>query len=144
MADYYADSSVLVKRHIQEVGTAQFCMLADPEQGHTIITVHLSRVEVVSAFRRRVREGMLPVADAVQLQADFDGLCQTEYRLVGLLEPIIAKACYLLVQYPLRAYDAIQLAAALYANAALVAGDLPPLTFLSADAYRSLKFLGAK
>lgn len=134
MADYYADSSVLVKRHIQEGGTTRFRELADPQQGHTIITVQLSRVEVISAFRRRVREGALSAADATQLQADFVGLCQTEYRLVGLLEPIITTACDLLAQYPLRAYDAIQLAAASAANAALVAGELPPLIFLSADA----------
>ena len=47
---------------------------------------------------------------------------------------MITQACQLLTRHPLRAYDAVQLAAALIANAALLAGALPPLTLLSADA----------
>lgn len=37
MADFYADSSVLVKRHIRERGTDEFLALADPTRGHTIM-----------------------------------------------------------------------------------------------------------
>jgi hypothetical protein len=47
MADYYADSSVLVKRHVREAGTDWFMALADPATGNTIITAHLSVVEVI-------------------------------------------------------------------------------------------------
>jgi len=52
---------------------------------------------------------------------------------VALSAPLIAQACPLLERHPLRAYDAIQFAAALTAQAALLAGELPPLTLLSAD-----------
>jgi len=134
MTDFYADSSVLVKRHIRELGTDQFLALADPTLGHTIITVQVSVVEVVSALRRHVREGLLSEEDAHQLGADFDGLCATEYRVVAVSALVITQACQLLTRHPLRAYDAVQLAAALIANAALLAGALPPLTLLSADA----------
>lgn len=133
MADYYADSSALVKRHVQEAGSTHMRALSDPAQGHTIITIQLSQVEVISALQRRVREGVLLPADAAQLQADFTALCQAEYRLIGVLDSIITSACQLLTQHPLRAYDALQLAAALHAHAALIAADLAPLTFLSAD-----------
>jgi len=133
MADFYADSSVLVKRHIHEAGTERLLVLADPDFGNSIITVQVSIVEVVSAFTRRVRERALAPEDAQQLILDFQSLCASEYRLVALRAPLIAQACQLLERHPLRAYDAIQLAAALTAQAALLAGALPPLTFLSAD-----------
>jgi uncharacterized protein len=38
MADYYADSSALVKRHIPEIGSAWFQALADLDAGNTILT----------------------------------------------------------------------------------------------------------
>ncbi len=49
MAHFYVDSSVLVKRHIAEHGSAWFRALADPAAGTTIITAQISIVEVVSA-----------------------------------------------------------------------------------------------
>jgi len=35
--------------------------------------------------------------------------------------------------YPLRAYDAVQLATALRLNSVMLENELPPLTFVSAD-----------
>ena len=133
MADFYADSSVLVKRHVREAGTDWFATVADPATGNTILTAHVSVVEVISAFQRRVREGVLGAAHATRLGEDFQALCQAEYRLIALTAAVIDRACQLLVRHPLRAYDAIQLAAALIANEALVTAGVEALTFLSAD-----------
>ncbi len=47
--------------------------------------------------------------------------------------PVLERARDLLEQYPLRAYDAVQLAAGLTANDALLAAGLPALIFLAAD-----------
>lgn len=132
MADFYADSSVLVKRHVRETGTDWFVAVADPATGNTILTAQVSVVEVISAFQRRVREGTLSAADAARLSADFQALCQVEYRLVALTAPVVDQACQLLVRHPLRAYDAMQLAAAMVANEALVAAGMATVTFLSA------------
>lgn len=88
MADFYADSSVLVKRHVREGGTDWFSAIADPATGNTILTVQVSVVEVISAFQRRVREGTLSAADAARLSADFQARCQVEYRLVALTAPV--------------------------------------------------------
>lgn len=38
MPDYYADSSVLVKRHVGEVGTEWVRAITDPSAGNLIIT----------------------------------------------------------------------------------------------------------
>ena len=71
MADFYADSSVLVKRHVREAGTDWFVAVADPATGNTILTAQISQVEVISALQRRVRDGELDASDAVRLGDDF-------------------------------------------------------------------------
>ncbi|MCP4110888.1 MAG: type II toxin-antitoxin system VapC family toxin [Desulfobacteraceae bacterium] len=133
MADYYADSSALVKRHVHETGTAWFRMLSSPASGNIIITSRISMVEVYSAFNRRLRETSLDPNDYEQLAADFTTTCLTEYELIEITPSVIWQAKLLLERYTLRAYDAVQLAAALTAGIALQrAGLLPPI-FLAAD-----------
>jgi predicted nucleic acid-binding protein len=133
MADFYADSSVLVKRHINEVGSDWFRMLADPAAGNVIITARVSMVEVYSAFNRRLREANLDPADYTQLATDFSAVCLTEYELVELTSQVVERARLLLEYYPLRAYDAVQLASALMTDDVLQNANLPSLTFLTAD-----------
>lgn len=53
---YFADSSGLVKRHVQEIGSKWFSQIADEHTGNTIIISRLSIVEVFSALNRRCRE----------------------------------------------------------------------------------------
>jgi len=53
---YYSDSSVLIKRHVHEIGSLWFQNIADPKSGNVIITATLSVVEVISALNRRKRE----------------------------------------------------------------------------------------
>ncbi len=133
MADYYADSSVLVKRHVAEPGTRWFQAVADPVSGNTIITSQISIVETISAFQRRVRDGVLLMADAVQLREDFLELCQTEYRLLACTPALVTASWSLLERHPLRAYDSIQLASALAAQAALHAAGVTTFTMLCSD-----------
>ena len=59
--------------------------------------------------------------------------CLNEYRIVTAVDGIIDEATRLLERYPLRAYDAVRLAAAVIANSLLLADGLAPLIFLSAD-----------
>ena len=133
MADYYADSSVLVKRHVRETGTAWFQALADPVAGNVIITARVSLVEVYSALNRRLREAHLSLVDYAQIVTDFATVCAAEYQLVELTTSVVERSRLLLEHHPLRAYDAIQLASALQANEALQTANLPPLIFLAAD-----------
>jgi predicted nucleic acid-binding protein len=132
MTDYYADSSVLVKRHVHEAGAQWFRALAEPITGNVIITARISMVEVYSALNRRQREANLSTADYAEIAADFT-LCATEYQLVESTMLLVERAKLLLERYPLRAYDAVQLASALMTRDVLHAAGLPPLTFLAAD-----------
>jgi predicted nucleic acid-binding protein len=52
VATYYAESSVLVKRHVVEVGTPWVQALTDPAAGHLFVTSRISMVEVISALNR--------------------------------------------------------------------------------------------
>jgi uncharacterized protein len=133
MALFYADSSMLVKYHIDEVGSAWGRQMLDASAAHSISTVSLSQIEVWSALNRRVREGYLTAAEYQRVIADFAGLCESRYHIidVALLNPDGIRG--LLERHPLRAYDAIQLAAALAVKNTLAAAHLEPLTFLAAD-----------
>jgi hypothetical protein len=52
MATYYVDSSVLVKRHILELGSAWLIALADPSANHRLVSSQIRILEVTSAFHR--------------------------------------------------------------------------------------------
>lgn len=133
MATYYADSSVLVKRHVVERGTGWVQALTDPVAGHVFMTSRCSIVEVASALNRRQREGSLSAAQYARISADFEALCATEYQLVDLSAQVVDRAWRLLERHPLRAYDAVQLASALLADSVLRATAAPALTLLAAD-----------
>jgi predicted nucleic acid-binding protein len=133
VSDYYVDSSVLVKRHVFELGTNWFQHIADPASGNTILTAQISIVEVISAVQRRVREGVLTQADAHQIAIDVRALGQHEYHLIAITSAVIERACQLLERHPLRAYDAIQLAAALITDETYRAANLARAIFLSSD-----------
>jgi predicted nucleic acid-binding protein len=75
----------------------------------------------------------LQADDYIQLVADFQAIYTSEYQLVELTPTVVDKAQSLLERYPLRTYDAVQLASALCSNEALQTAKLPPLVFLAAD-----------
>ncbi len=110
---YYADSSVLVKRHIHEIGTDWLLELLGPTANNSITTSTLSIVETLSALNRRVREATLNIAHYPQIAEDFLAVSNNEYRFVHLTTEVIDKTQRLLESYPLRAGDAIQLASAI-------------------------------
>ncbi|NTU63444.1 MAG: type II toxin-antitoxin system VapC family toxin [Chloroflexi bacterium] len=133
MTDYYADSSVLVKRHVREAGTDWFRAQADLASGQVITTARISEVEVYSAFNRRVRETVLTPAQYIEIAGDFALFCLNGYQFVEFTPALSRASRQLLERYPLRAYDAVQLASALSARAALVADGLAAPVFLSSD-----------
>jgi predicted nucleic acid-binding protein len=133
MTDYYADSSVLVKRHVRETGTAWFRAVADPVAGHSITTARLSMVEIYSAVSRRLREGHLTPDQYAEVITDFTAFCAAEYEFIELTSTVIRHARALLEHHPLRAYDAVQLASALAVRERLEASGLPAPVFLTAD-----------
>jgi uncharacterized protein len=133
MADYYADSSVLIKRHVREAGTDWFRGLADPSSSQVITTARISEVEVYSALNRRAREAVLIPAQYAEIVADFASFCLTEYQFIELTPAVVARARHVLEHHALRAYDAVQLASALVVGDSLALAGLAAPIFTSSD-----------
>ena len=130
---YYADSSVLVKRHIAEIGSNWVIALTHPTGTSTISSSELSLVEVLSAFCRQKREKTISDGDFKAHIRDFEIAVNNEYDLYPLDSTIIAESQRLLEKYPLRAGDAIQLASAIVVRTSLISAGLQEPIFLASD-----------
>lgn len=138
MAVYFFDSSALVKRYVAEVGSGWVVTITDPTAGNRIYVANIAGVEVPAAFRKKVRTGEITQAQAVTAITDFENDYTSQYNPIQVTDAVILSAAALTGRYPLRAYDAVQLASALEVNGqiqalgAAAAGRLT-LTFVSAD-----------
>lgn len=106
----YYDTSALIKRYVEEDGSKEVDHLW--EGGTAIITSTVAFAEIMAAFSRKYREGILSRADYLKTISEF----KNEYSkliLVSMnpdLNQVIEK---LLFKHPLRGFDAIHLASAL-------------------------------
>jgi predicted nucleic acid-binding protein len=133
VAVYFFDSSALVKRYVQERGSAWVRSLMAPQAGHALYVARITAVEVVAAIARRQRGGALTATDAMRALTDFQYDLTHQYRLVEITPLLITEAMRLATTYALRGYDAVQLAAARTIEAVRAAHGLPPLSLVSAD-----------
>ena len=107
----YLDSSALVKRYIDESHSEAVAHLMDDEP-LAIGTSAISRVEVGAALARAARGNRLDAEGARGAQEQF-AEDWPDLGKVPLTDPLLARAAKLAWKHGLRAYDAIQLAAAL-------------------------------
>ncbi len=118
----FLDSSVLVKRYVSEAGSERVRTLLRRVDAATVAVSRVTFVEACAGIQRAFRAGRLDPADRDraldQLGADFQRLQVVEVRR-GLVEATRA----LLLRWPLRAYDAVQLASGLRLRAAGAAVD---------------------
>ncbi|MBD2773317.1 PIN domain-containing protein [Iningainema tapete] len=133
MTAYFLDSSVLVKRYVSETGSAWIQQIADPQTGNLLFIARISWVEVNSALARRQREGNLSVTDVNQIIHTFRYDLDTQYQVVELDLTLVETAGQLVRQYPLKAYDAIQLASVLRIQSIFAQAQSTLLVFLTAD-----------
>lgn len=128
MTDYFLDSSALVKRYVPETGTAWIQALTAPNTGNQLHIARITWVEVLSAVARRQREGTLGSAQVAAIIAAFRFHLDTQYQVIELDQALCEAAGQLLLTYPLRAYDAVQLASGLQLQSTFAS-----LVFLTAD-----------
>ena len=123
----YFDASAWVKRYVREAGTDQLNRLVS---GATVATCRLTEAEVSSALCRRAREGDLSEsgrdAALALFRADLHRI-----RVVELVPAVVASVHVLLSRHPLRASDALQLAAALALRHGVA--DLAEVDFVGCD-----------
>lgn len=131
MAAHFFESSGLVKRYVNEVGSAWVRRLTDPHAGHQTYIVRITAVEVVSALVRKQ-----PPIGAASLAAglrDFQYDSQNQYQVIEVTEPLIAQAMVFAEKHRLRGYDAVQLAAAVRVNQAHLSAGLSAVMLISSD-----------
>jgi predicted nucleic acid-binding protein len=130
---YYFDTSALVKRYAQEVGTAWVMSLTDPTAGHDVYVVRITGPEMIAALFRKVRTREVTRVDAVRAAENFKADFQTQYQIVEVTADLADRAMTLAQHHGLRGYDAVQLAAALELHTVRNLMRLISLTIVSAD-----------
>ncbi len=123
---YFLDTSALVKRYVPEIGTNWILSITDPATNHPLAIAQITWVEVLSALARRQREGSLSAEQFVLTLQDFRYDFDNLFQVIEIDQALIEKAGELAIQYPLRAYDSVQLASALFLQ-------YSQLVFVSAD-----------
>jgi predicted nucleic acid-binding protein len=133
VAAYYFDTSGIVKRYIHETGSSWVQGLVDPVAGHRIFLARIAAVEVTSAVTRRRRGGSISASDAAAVLAQFRQDLAADYAIVEITSPLLGDAMSLAELHGLRAYDAVQLAAAIGLQALRTAGGMSDVTLVSSD-----------
>ena len=113
MGVYYLDTSALVKLYVHEAGTEEMVQLASRSRGHTLAVLALTRVELRAALRKRERMGDVSHEAAEDALARVERHLQHRYLVQPVSDAVIEEAAGLLDRYPLRGYDALQLAGCL-------------------------------
>ena len=133
MTAYYVDTSALVKRYVDEVGSVWLRALLDPAVQPVIVVSQLLIAEMTSAFTRRVREGTLSREDYARLQDVFRNDCLTEYQAFPVSQAVIDLAGNLMERHPLRTLDALHLATGLLVRNFLSQQGMEDVVLISAD-----------
>ena len=115
MGFFYWDSSVVVKRYVDEPGSVWVRLLtADPK--NIFLTSEMSIVEVSAAIAISIRVGKLTRRQGQHAYRDFANDVETgAYQLLAVTRSLIDRAALLPRAYPLKGYDAVHLATGLEA-----------------------------
>ncbi len=129
MTSIYLDTSALIKLYVEEEGTEQVVDATRDAADGRVIVVDLTPLEARSAIRRREREGDISAADADRVLRQIENDCSMTFLMQPSTSAVMEEAARLIDRYPLRAYDALQLAGCL-----VVRDGMPgPVTFVCAD-----------
>ena len=128
MMIYFLDTSAVVKRYVQEIGSVWIRNLAVASAGNYLYVSRITDVELTAAIARRRRLGSLSVVEAVSARNEFLKHFTGHYRIVELSISLLQQASHLADTHALRAYDAVQLAAAIEIHR-----QIQSLTIVSAD-----------
>ena len=129
---YFVDSSALVKRYVRETGTAWVRGITHRRPSTHIYIALITAVEVTSAVARR-RGATLSPAQASSLLSRFRKHLAGRYIPSEISPALVSEAMKLANTHRLRAYDAVQLAAALDLYRDWTADRLGAFVFVSAD-----------
>lgn len=133
MSVYFFDSSALVKRYVQETGSAWVQALCQHTSPHDQYIARIAGVEVISAIARRGKGGDLSPSALATALSRFHQDFATAYEIIELSPAVVARAMDFAERRFLRGYDAMQLAVAWGLQSFRQILGLPALTVVSAD-----------
>jgi predicted nucleic acid-binding protein len=133
MAAFLFDASGIVKRYLTEIGSGWVQGLTDPAAAHEVFLARITRIEIVAAITRRGRGGPVPATAAPAVLAQFRHDAAHQYTILEVTPALMADAERLAEIHGLRAYDAVQLAAAADLHRERLANGLSRPTLISAD-----------
>ena len=133
MAQYFFDTSALLKRHVAEAGSVWVRSLTRDRATHRLYISRITAVEMIAAITRRQRGGSLSPAQAGAILGHFRRHLSGRYFVLELNAVLLEQAMTLSRIHGLRAYDAVQLAAALEIDRARQAANFGSVTLVSAD-----------
>jgi predicted nucleic acid-binding protein len=106
---HFLDTSVLAKRYVREPGSA---MLGAALRRGRVVVARITHAELLATLARACREGVISEAQRIRafdrVEEDFRDLAVVEIK-----SAVLRRVGELATRHPLRAYDAVQLAAAL-------------------------------
>jgi predicted nucleic acid-binding protein len=127
MPYYFFDTSALVKRYHDEVGTDTVDSVIEDE-ANTIVISSLAVIEATSEFRKRYNSGDLSEAGMRDLLTTFFDEALNDFVIVPMNDVALERAFDLVLRDDLRTLDSLQLSAALAFDA-----DVEGCTFVCAD-----------
>jgi uncharacterized protein len=130
VALYFLETSALVKLYVYEPGTERLVQLAAADAGHRFAILSLARVEFRSAIRRKQRSGDIDGTEADALTESFRVHSEGMFLVQPFTDSLLDLASALIDAYPLRGFDAMQLAGYLMLRS--VSGSEEPI-FVCAD-----------
>ncbi len=138
MSHYYFDTSAIVKYYHDEPGSEwvrQIVRAPEQENLRRVNLIYLAEItiaETSAAFSILERTKQIRKVVRDIMYRGFIRDSATDYRTIHVRRDDIEGACELTQKYPLKGYDAVQLAMALYLDKLLNANDLS-LIFVSGD-----------
>ncbi len=136
MRSYFLDTSAIIKRYVDEIGSEWVTEVCQPSTENTIIISQITLVEAVAAFCRKAREQQLSQriseTERDKIIENFRRHAKRQYNMVRVIPTIYTQAGELCRIHRLRAYDAMQLACALKTRTTLAPLGIAP-TFVTAD-----------
>jgi predicted nucleic acid-binding protein len=128
---YFFDTSALLKRYLNEVGSVYIRRLLGMADS-LFYQTFLTSLEVTSALYRQHRTRQLSAEDLSIFLKSYAAHSHEEYLLVPYSASVMDLSNRLIARHPIRALDAIQLASVLWLRDHLP-GNAPAPVFVSAD-----------
>lgn len=113
MAIYFFDTSALVKLYVRERGSTEALALTENLGSDKLAVLDLTAVEARAAVRRRERQGDITAETTSAILSSLQRDLAEVFLTQSSNADVVKQAIRLLDLYPLKAYDAVQLAGCL-------------------------------